>query len=182
MKPLDPSRWFWRQLTPEANTFTVAGRGSLVELYFHAADDGRLARLYYDQPEPSIMEFVEQFLEPCGNGLCWLYAAYDKATHLPLAFVYVNGFMGRAGMCHFCFLKAGQNQAHDIARAWLRIIFDQPVEQRLACLVGITPVTYKHALRFAVSLGFAERATIPKACWLHARKRFVDGIATIYQP
>ena len=73
----------------------------------------------------------------------------------------------------FTSFRAGFHRAAEQARGGLAWIF---AHTDAACIYGVTPTPFRHALRLAEACGFTRVAQLPSACWLHKKQRSVDGI------
>ena len=182
-KSAEMNRWEWRQICKGVNTFDASGPFSLLAVYCTIASSGLLDRLFYCVPTPDFPAFKERFEKEGMNGYLWAYCAFDRETKQPLAFVFVNDFIGKAGMLHFCVFKHGLAIKEDIGKTWLSFMFDnEKNKETLSCFIGVTPVVYKRALDFVFSLGFKPQTIIPSGCYMKLRETYVDGLVTMYKP
>ena len=160
--------WAWCYSVPGKTNFDATGPWSLGYIYDQMEAEGLLPVFFYDGV-PTRPAFIGM-----GFGLTDLvYAAYIDVT--PLVFARVNNLTGLSGLMHFCYFEAGMPHAADLAFDFFDFLRDGGMKS----LLGLTPKPYRHAINFAVSVGFERIGVLPGACYLAARCKHVDGILTV---
>lgn len=162
-----PFAWIYKNF--QASTFDDDGPWSLGHIYDRMQAEGLLDVFFYDGVP------AKTWFEGLNFGLTdLLYAAYDD-TEL-LGFARINNLTGRSGLMHFCFFEAGK----DIAPAIADDLHSFLAEGGMKSLLGITPKPYRHAIRFAESVGFVRCGVLPGACKMaNHGGRIVDGVITV---
>ncbi|MFI3271232.1 MAG: hypothetical protein R3Y11_03875 [Pseudomonadota bacterium] len=146
---------------------------AFAEPFWQMQDEGLDGVVMYDSAQPNIVDWNSV----TNSNMAWLIRIEDAQGNM-VAIAWVNSFMGRCAMIHFCVFKAGRFNAVAIGRTLLGFVFKSG---KLDALMGITPATYRHALSFVEKLGFVRRMVLPKACHIVRKARYVDGIVTLLQ-
>lgn len=163
------SKWAWLYKTDKDNTFDPDGDFSLGTVYDVMAREGLLRVFFYDNV-PGRAEFVRMMGHP-GQ---LVYVPYGP-DRLPIAFARVTCLTGASGLMHFCYFMAGMPCRYELADD----LYDFLADGGMQSLIGLTPKPYRHAIRFAVSTGFRVVGTVPGACYMASRERFVDGVLSV---
>lgn len=159
--------WVYKDF--QGSTFDADGPWSLGHIYDRMLKEGLLDVFFYDgRPQRAWFEGLNFGMTDIVS------AAYDGETLL--GFARINNITARSGMMHFCYFDAGK----DIAPAIAEDLFDDLVRGGFKSLMGLTPKPYRHAIRFAESVGFVRCGVLPGACKLaNHGGRIVDGIITV---
>lgn len=151
------------------------------EPFWRMQDEGLASTVFYDVAAPAIVHWHAV----TGPDVAWLVRIETEADDL-VAAAWLNGFTGRCALAHFCVFRAGQPDAVRIGRAFVRWAFGTG---QFDALVGLTPATYRHALRLIVKLGFTVQGRLPGACHLvnrasaaHPGGRCVPGVLSVITP
>lgn len=148
------------------------GACAFAEPFWKMQDEGLADVVMYDAVMPNIADW-----HSVTNPAMALLIRIENAQSGELVMVtWLNSFMGRVAMIHFCCFTAWQHDAEAIGRTALEYIFGLGV---IDALIGITPAPYRHAISFVEKLGFVRKTKIPKACHFAKRKRYVDGVLTM---
>lgn len=151
------------------------------EPFWRMQDEGLATTVFYDVAAPAIVHWHAV----TGPDVAWLVRIETEAGDL-VAVAWLTGFTGRCALTHFCVFRAGQPDAVRIGLAFVRWAFDTGHFDSLA---GITPATYRHALRYITALGFTVQGRLPGAYRLvnranaaHPGGRCVPGIISVITP
>lgn len=134
--------------------------------------------LFYDGQVRDRVDYISFMTDPS----VFAYAVYDHDWETPLATYFVNNFMGNAAMMHFCYLDAGINRKQAIGIEATNFLL---WGGKISALIGITPKPFRHAWKFALSVGFVKVGVIPGACRLATpggASRLTDAVATLCTP
>lgn len=88
-------------------------------------------------------------------------------------------FFGQAWLFDFTVFRAHFREAVSMSRGGFAWLF---AEKKATAIVGITPVSNRHALRLAEVCGFHVLGRIPGACRLARLHRNVDGVLVMCTP
>lgn len=149
----------------------------MIEMWRRLVGEGKQRFLFYDGHISDWPDYYSFMRDP---GV-YAYAVYDPATDEPLATYFVNNFVGHAAMMHFAYLDAGLSRRYaigiDVCNFLLR-------NGGLSALIGITPRPFRHAWKFALEVGFVQKAILPQACRIvtDGHTRMVDAVATLCTP
>lgn len=159
--------WIYKNF--QASTFDDEGPWSLGHIYDQMQEEGLLNVFFYDGvPQRAWFAGLNFGMTDM------LFAAYDNKDLL--GFARINNITGLSGLMHFCFFEAGKDIAPAIADDLHNIL----AEGGMRSLLGITPKPYRHAIKFAESVGFVRVGVLPGACKMvnHGGK-YVDGVITV---
>ena len=134
-------------------------------------NDGLADAVFYDTYPSEYWSSWEWLTE---EARCWLFRA--EVDGVPAGVCWLNNFVGRSSMIHFCVFSAFQRMALELGQAVLDHVWAQGEHDSV---YGITPAPYRHALKFVGALGFERMGVIPNACHMIRRNRYVDGVVTI---
>ena len=115
------------------------------------------------------------FLESCCSGVVVTGFSGGEMT----GFALFSPWMGRAWRFDFTVFRACFRQAPTLSRALLRWFFERYAAD---AVVGITPMTNRHAWHLAGVAGFTVLGTIPRACYIERRHTFVAGVLVMATP
>lgn len=143
--------------------------------------EGKIPWLFYDGGIKTRNDYIDFMTQPD----VFAYVVYDRGDHTtPLATYFVNNFTGNAAMMHFCHFQAGLPLRIPIGLDACNFLL-KGGGSGISALIGITPRPFRHAWRYALSVGFQQKAIIPEACRLelpnHA-PRYVDAVASLCTP
>ncbi len=146
------------------------------EIFWKIQDEGLDKTIFYALHAPNIKYFVEACALPNG----WTIPVYTPSGDLAAA-GWLNSFTGRMAFCHFVVFKKYQAHGVEIGKRWLGTVWRT---KGFDSLCGLTPITYRHALRFIQKLGFTlSPLRVPGACHLVHKNRYADGVfSVIYNP
>jgi len=88
-------------------------------------------------------------------GMCWL-----------------NNVVGRRADIHYCMFKPAWGRSAEICAEAMEVLFKQT---NIDCFIALVPSTNKQALDKALEYGFKSSAIIPKACYIAALGKSVNG-------
>lgn len=145
---------------------------ALAEPFWRMQDEGLADIIMYDAVTPNIADWHSVTNPKTALLIC----VEDVQSGEVVGVSWVNSFMGRCAMIHFCVFKVGHADAVAIGQTLLGFVFKHG---KIDALMGLTPSVYRHALSYAKALGFQRSMVLPKACHLAQRKRYVDGIVTL---
>lgn len=142
-------------------------------------EEGRSGWLFYDGFTRTERDFIDFMTDPN----VYSYAVYspDDGGITPLALYWLNNPIGNATMMHFAYLTAGQAERYRIGIETCNFLLRSG---GISALIGITPKPFRHAWRFALSVGFVKMGILPKACTLlgPGGRRVVDAVVTLCTP
>ena len=133
----------------------------LITLFNTLQAEGLVEILFYD----GCVKTCEEFVNFAHLDEQYLYGVYSNED-APLGLFWINNFLGRAAMFHFCFFCAGQPLRFEIGREVLKFMFETG---NISALYTITPTVYRHVFPYAESLGFEFITELPHCCI------FMDG-------
>lgn len=161
-------KYYWcYDLATESN-FEDEGPYSIGHIYDSMDREQLLRVFYYAGNCPSKEEFIQQWSSP----QFFVYAAYRQDNLLGL--LLLNNFTGLSALSHLCYFKAGLDEKLEIAKECMGILRDGG----MASLVGLTPKPYRHAINFALSVGYKKVGELQGACYMASHDKYVDGIIT----
>lgn len=116
----------------------------------------------------------EEFVAMLQQGIAVLVRQHKKL----LAAAWLLDMRGATACLHFCFFKAGRAEAPHAGRQCLQHIFRACA---LQSLYGITPKSYRAAVRYAAQVGGNIMGEVPGACVLHHRGgRVVPAVVSTF--
>ncbi len=149
----------------------------LADIWLTIEAQGRRKHLFYDGNITSLGAYID-FMEDCA---VYAYGVYDHNDTL-LTTYFVNNFIGHAAMIHFCFTDAGLPVRKAVGIDSCNFLLRNG---ELSALIGITPQPFRHAWRFALDVGFEQKAILPRACRLTTASRRIamaDAVVTLCTP
>lgn len=179
---------------------TTFGRGYLDYIWHQIEREGLDRVVFYD----GIIRSAEELAEYLAPGRAWAYCFERRGEVLSLW--WCNGHMGHMAQIHFCVFEAGRPYAHDMGVEAVRFIMhvrkgslEESTENAenaentadhstapVSVLCGMTPAPFRHAIRYAMGLGFQKVAALPRASYLasdalggRGRGRYVDTVLTV---
>lgn len=157
---------------PRLTTFS---RDRMVKVWHQLEREGEKHRwLFYDGGVRDALDYVEFMSDPT----VYAYLVCDHDWETPLATFFVNNFIGHAALMHFVFLDAGQSRKREIGIDVCNFLLRNG---EVSALIGITPKPFRHAWKYALSVGFVQKAVLPEACFLAYAEvpRLVDAVVTL---
>lgn len=150
----------------------------LSDYYWKMKEDGTLEYAFYDGSAYS----EEAFIRMATHSGARFYMVFSTGSSPEtIGHFHFSDFHGYCAMIHFNVLRKFHSQGVDAA-SWsvdyvsrIKRVDDTPL---FTSLIGITPSKFTHSLNMIKQVGFSEIDTIDKACYLHYRKRYVDGVLT----
>lgn len=127
---------------------------------------GMRAQMLYDDDSP---ESWMRLTDPDDSRV---YVVSEGETHLGV--VLLNGFSGRTAFVHFCMLHGHTSRMQEAGEHFL----DWSLAYR-SCLIGFTPVSYRHVLRAIERLGLVRQCVVPDGIYLRKRRMLCDGVVTM---
>ena len=136
--------------------------------------EGKDSWLFYDAGVRDSLDYIDFMTDPA----VFAYLVCDHDGKTPLATYFVNNFIGNAGTMHFSFFDAGLSRSKAIGIDTCNFLLRNG---GLSALIGITPKPFRHAWKFATSVGFVQKAILPQACYLKGvgQTRLVDAVITL---
>lgn len=133
-------------------------------------------KLFYDGRITDFNAFRKEMLKPG----CLPFIIYGNGRLA--AFSWLNGLEGKAARTHFAVFREfwGRQKRNALGRFLYRYILTLRDDQGYLfdCLYGITPATYRLAIRAALGSGWQKCGVIPNICFLAATNQYVDGVLT----
>lgn len=86
---------------------------------------------------------------------------------------WVNGFMGRTALVHFCIFNP--KDALELGTLAMECLRRHKVADSL---VGITPVCYRHVWPLMEGLGFRKITVVKGSCYFARREKYIDGLVS----
>lgn len=86
---------------------------------------------------------------------------------------WVNGFMGRTAIVHFCIFN--NNDALELGQLAMECLRKYKVAESL---VGITPICYRHVWPLMEGLGFRKVTIVKGSCYFARRNKYIDGLVS----
>lgn len=151
---------------PEGNSIDDKTMVFILELLTHAEYD-KIA--FYDREDRwSVIEFL-QWAKSGDKLFCILY----KKDATPIAVVWFNGISstGRQAFAHFSTLKTAPPD--ECMRAGRLLLQTVARVTKMKQFIGITPMCYRHALRYSEGLGFKPLTVLKRYCRLRGKERDV---------
>lgn len=145
----------------------------VLDLYHLAQVNGVADAVFYDGGVSSTMAWAEYIR----TSQAWLVACFRKGE--TVGFWWLNGFIGRTAMIHFCFWDLGLDDAVRLGRQSLHWLFEQG---DLDSVYGVTPKHYRHVFPFILRAGFTLMGEVPGACYLKRKDRHVPGVLSVCVP
>ena len=140
-------------------------------------DEGRLHSLLYDCAQYGFIEdLYAEFIGLASVKDAW--AGVVMLDEQDASCFVVNSFNGKSAYIHFAVFKGFEHYAVPMGKYVCKWLFDSGIK----ALLGLTPVVYRHALAVAYGIGFEKQCTIPGACYMHRKDKFVDGVLTMKTP
>lgn len=148
----------------------------------------RLARrdrtFAYCLPKMEPEDFVQWMRKPDVHPWAIVYRG------VPVGLCLLTNKEGSKAEVHFCVLPVGlrrYSKGLSLAKAAGLFALSKALWEKDECggytldtLVGVTPVSNKPALKYAIGLGGEVAARIQNYCWYHDKNRNVDGVFTIF--
>ena len=128
--------------------------------------------LLYDH-EPNLITFLK--ITSPAKAWCGQVCINNEVAGL----FWINGFIGRLAYLHFAVFRGFAPYAVLMGKYVVSWAF---LRGELSCLLGVTPLPYRHVLKIISDVGFEKLGVVPKACNLVRYGKFVDGVASILTP
>ena len=157
-------------------------RDHLTILWNLMESEDKVRWLFYDGKVRDVQDYIDFMTDPAVHA----YALYERDWETPLATYFVNNFIGKAAMLHFCYFDAGLSRREALAIDTCNFLL-KGHNGGISALIGITPLPFRHAWKFALSVGFERKAILPKACHVPYIQRgavplYTDAIVTLCTP
>lgn len=152
------------------------------DYHFSMASPEECGCIYDAMQEENLLKTViydgtlsrDGFINMLQQGIAFLVRRQGKL----LAAAWLLDMRGATACLHFCFFKAGRAQAAQAGRQCLQHIFRSCA---LQSLYGITPKSYRAAVRYAAQVGGDIIGEVPGACVLHHwGGRVVPAVISIF--
>lgn len=169
-----------------SSTTTTFGRDYLDYIWQQIEREALDRVVFYD----GITRSAEGLAALLARGRAWAYC-FERHGEV-LSLWWCNGHMGHMAQIHFCVFEAGRSCAHDMGMAAVRFIMQVRNGREgqntapVSALCGMTPAPFRHAVRYAMGLGFQQVATLPRASYLapdalggRGHGRYVDTVLTV---
>lgn len=130
----------------------------VAEIFEQIKSDGLDKDLFYAGGVTSPAEFIKLLKSP--NNLPVFILSDGKIA----AVAWINGVVMNNAMCHFCVLKKFWGNSVEFGKEALAYWFSIPGDGKplFDVLLGITPSTHRHAIKYIQKLGFIVLGEIPK--------------------
>lgn len=148
-------------------------RSEIEELYDLTVQAGTDAIVFYDGGVTDRVAWADMI----ERQEAWLVRAQDHTGRV-VGFWWLNNYLGKTAMMHFCILRLTHEGSVDIGRATMRYMAELGI---LESVYGLTPKHYRHVFKFLRELGFEILGDIPGACYLTRKGRYVPGRVSTYK-
>lgn len=126
--------------------------------------------LWYDGPPEEHKDFLDRVKK-------WWFVRVRTSDNGTVGTFWLNGYMGRTAQIHFAIFEEHRANAVEIGKATLQWLEDLGW---LHSLYGLTPVTHRHVFPFIQAIGFQLLGTVPGACWIERKEKFIAGVVSVY--
>lgn len=107
----------------------------------------------------------------------WMFVGEDTEGNW-LGWAVITGFYARSAQGHFCMLRRGFRQGTAFVRGVLADVFRTG---KLDSVYGLTPKSYRHALRTIAPLA-VRGGVIPGGAVDHLRGEIAPGVLSVFTP
>lgn len=149
-------------------------KDEIAAMYRNAKNAGVAESVFYDGEIENWGDFVGYMCH--GN---WLVQVKNEHNE-EVGFFWLNGFMGRTAMIHFCVYDLRGEDALELGRQTVEWVTTKTNAARV--LYGITPKVYRHVFPFITGLGFEIVGELPEACFIARKNKYYPGVLSVYAP
>lgn len=154
----------------------ASATGQLAEVWQALEADRLWQPLFYDGAVKDFAAFMKEMARPG----CLPFAVY--ADGKLAMFSWLNHIQGKTARAHFVVFRQFWGKERRISLG--KFLYDYLLSAKdghgylFDCLYGITPATYKLAIKAVLASGWAQCGVIPAICWLDDRQEWVAGVVS----
>ena len=162
----------WPFVRMPNGTYSVPDR-LLYPIYMSLVNDGKLDKVFYDEPTLSFDSFIEYLKNPANH----VVFVIDKKQNNFVLIAWLNGLRRTFAYSHFT--SIGEKNYKTVIG---KLVLDywtglQPKMK----IIGITPETYTAANKVARKIGYKPIGTIPGICYMAKDKKLIGGVIAYFE-